>query len=115
MRKLFVTLIPGLLDVVALACAPTAAPTPAPQPTPNPPPTVAPAVTTASGSTAFQAPCRPANADKPIPSDKLRPVIGTGGTGGVFFPYGGGIGRILTEKMGNTEVSAEVTGVRWTT
>jgi hypothetical protein len=35
--------------------------------------------------------------------------IATGGTGGVFYPYGGGIARILTEHLPNTEVTAEVT------
>lgn len=42
--------------------------------------------------------------------EKQRLVIVTGGTGGVFFPYGGGLARILTEQMPNTEVTAEVTG-----
>jgi uncharacterized protein len=37
-------------------------------------------------------------------------VIGTGGTGGVFFPYGGGLSRVLTEKMPNAEATAEETG-----
>ena len=45
-----------------------------------------------------------------MPTDKLRMVIGTGGTGGVFFPYGGGLARILTEKMPNAEATAEETG-----
>jgi hypothetical protein len=43
-------------------------------------------------------------------TDKTRLVIGTGGTGGVFFPYGGGLARILTEKMPNAEATAEETG-----
>jgi TRAP transporter TAXI family solute receptor len=42
--------------------------------------------------------------------EKLRLIIGTGGTGGVFFPYGGGLARILTEKMPNTEATAQETG-----
>ncbi|OAN47236.1 C4-dicarboxylate ABC transporter substrate-binding protein [Chloroflexus islandicus] len=47
----------------------------------------------------------------PAPSGgKLRLIIGTGGTGGVFFPYGGGLARILTEKMPNTEATAQETG-----
>lgn len=47
----------------------------------------------------------------PAPSgEKLRLIIGTGGTGGVFFPYGGGLARILTEKMPNTEATAQETG-----
>jgi hypothetical protein len=41
---------------------------------------------------------------------KTRLVIVTGGTGGVFYPYGGGLARILTEKLANTEATAEVTG-----
>jgi len=35
--------------------------------------------------------------------------IATGGTGGVFYPYGGGIARVLSEHLPNTEVTAEVT------
>jgi hypothetical protein len=42
--------------------------------------------------------------------DKTRLVIVTGGTGGVFYPYGGGLARILTEKLANSEATAEVTG-----
>src|SRR3954453_22247968 len=35
--------------------------------------------------------------------------IATGGTGGVFYPYGGGIAKGLTEHLPNTEVTAEGT------
>jgi TRAP transporter TAXI family solute receptor len=35
--------------------------------------------------------------------------IATGGTGGVFYPYGGGIARVLTDQLPGTEVTAEVT------
>jgi TRAP transporter TAXI family solute receptor len=35
--------------------------------------------------------------------------IATGGTGGVFYPYGGGIAKVLTEHLPRTEVTAEVT------
>jgi TRAP transporter TAXI family solute receptor len=54
--------------------------------------------------------CTSAAATKPRPSGKQRLVITTGGTGGVFFPYGGGLARILTAKLPNTEATAEVTG-----
>ena len=54
--------------------------------------------------------CTAANANKPRPSVKARFVIGTGGTGGVYFPYGGGLARIITAKMPNSEMTAEVTG-----
>lgn len=43
-------------------------------------------------------------------SGKLRLVIATGGTGGVFYPYGGGLARVLTARMAGTEATAEVTG-----
>lgn len=35
--------------------------------------------------------------------------IATGGTGGVFYPYGGGIAQVLSEDLPNVEVTAEVT------
>lgn len=41
---------------------------------------------------------------------KQRITIVTGGTGGVFYPYGGGVAKILTEKMANMQATAQVTG-----
>ncbi|MGL5361631.1 MAG: TAXI family TRAP transporter solute-binding subunit [Bosea sp. (in: a-proteobacteria)] len=41
---------------------------------------------------------------------KSRLTIVTGGTGGVFYPYGGGLAKILTEKVANTQATAQVTG-----
>jgi TRAP transporter TAXI family solute receptor len=35
--------------------------------------------------------------------------IATGGTGGVFYPYGGGIAQVLSAHLPNAEVTAEVT------
>ena len=65
----------------------------------------APAATAPTEATAAPA------AEAPAASgEKLRLIIGTGGTGGVFFPYGGGLARILTEKMPNTEATAQETG-----
>lgn len=58
----------------------------------------------------YTAPCTPEKATGAMPEGKLRLVIGTGGTGGVFFPYGGGLARIITEKLANAEATAEVTG-----
>ena len=37
-------------------------------------------------------------------------VIGTGGTGGVFYPYGGGLAQLLSKKLADTQATAEVTG-----
>jgi uncharacterized protein len=54
--------------------------------------------------------CTPDKASGAKPTGRQRYVIGTGGTGGVFYPYGGGLAKILTAKMTNTEVTAETTG-----
>jgi TRAP transporter TAXI family solute receptor len=40
---------------------------------------------------------------------KRRLSIATGGTGGVFYPYGGGIAKVITEGLPNVEATAEVT------
>ena len=42
-------------------------------------------------------------------ASKRRLSIATGGTGGVFYPYGGGIAKVITEHLPNTEATAEVT------
>lgn len=42
-------------------------------------------------------------------SAKTRLSIATGGTGGVFYPYGGGIAKVITEHVPNVEATAEVT------
>jgi len=39
----------------------------------------------------------------------VRLSIATGGTGGVFYPYGGGIAKIISEHIPNVEATAEVT------
>jgi TRAP transporter TAXI family solute receptor len=36
--------------------------------------------------------------------------IATGGTGGVYYPYGGAIARVLTEQLPGVQATAEVTG-----
>ncbi len=68
-----------------------------------------PAATAAAPSSGGAAACA---TDSPAerPEGKLRLVVGTGGTGGVFFPYGGGVARVLTDKMTDVEATAEVTG-----
>src|SRR5512145_1924971 len=40
---------------------------------------------------------------------KRRLSIATGGTGGVFYPYGGGIAKVITDSLPNVEATAEVT------
>ena len=43
-------------------------------------------------------------------ADRRRLVIVTGGTGGVFYPYGGGLAKVLSEKVANVQATAQVTG-----
>ncbi len=50
--------------------------------------------------------CAPSNSSS---GGKRRLSIATGGTGGVFYPYGGGIAKVITESLPNTEATAEVT------
>jgi uncharacterized protein len=45
----------------------------------------------------------------PEAGGKRRLSIATGGTGGVFYPYGGGIAKVITESLPNVEATAEVT------
>ncbi len=54
--------------------------------------------------------CTPENAGKEEPKGKVRLVVATGGTGGVFYPFGGGLARVLTAKARDVEATAEVTG-----
>jgi TRAP transporter TAXI family solute receptor len=37
-------------------------------------------------------------------------AIGTGGTGGVYYPLGGAIANVLSKNLPNTQATAEVTG-----
>jgi TRAP transporter TAXI family solute receptor len=50
--------------------------------------------------------CAPGNSNA---NGKRRLSIATGGTGGVFYPYGGGIAKVITETLPNVEATAEVT------
>jgi TRAP transporter TAXI family solute receptor len=45
----------------------------------------------------------------PESGGKRRLSIATGGTGGVFYPYGGGIAKVITDSLPNVEATAEVT------
>lgn len=82
----------SLLTIIAVACepAPTAAPTSAP-------PTAAPAATSVPATAA------------PTARPKTRLSIVTGGTGGVYYPYGGGLAALIGKSIPNVEASAEVT------
>lgn len=39
-----------------------------------------------------------------------RLVVATGGTGGVWYPYGGGVAKIISDHVANVQATAEVTG-----
>lgn len=41
---------------------------------------------------------------------KQRLSIGTAGTGGVYYVYGGGVAKVISEHVRNVEATAEVTG-----
>src|SRR6188768_2072371 len=43
------------------------------------------------------------------PSDVRYLSIATGGTGGVYYPYGGGLAKILNESLPGLRATAEVT------
>ena len=43
---------------------------------------------------------------------KLRLSIATGGTGGVFYPYGGGIAKVITQYVPNVEATGRVARAR---
>jgi uncharacterized protein len=45
-----------------------------------------------------------------LAQSRQRITIVTGGTGGVFYPYGGGIAKILSEKVPNMQATSQVTG-----
>ena len=49
--------------------------------------------------------CAGGSASTPV----TRLSIATGGTGGVFYPYGGGIAKVISENLPGVEATAEVT------
>lgn len=115
-RSLFFLNLLVALVLLATACAAPAGPAaePATEPVATAAPSEAPAADTAASGlpegVTYTEPCTPEKATGVLPEGKRRLVIGTGGTGGVFFPYGGGLARIFTEKLENAEATAEVTG-----
>lgn len=95
------------LSIVVLAGMLAACGTPA---APATQPTAAPAAGQATAAPAAAAPTTAPAAQPAAPGEKIQLTIGTGGTGGVFFPYGGGLATLLTEKMPNTNATAQETG-----
>ncbi len=91
-------LLPLFVAVAAFGCGGGNAPAPSPRP----------ALTAAPSDP--RGACTPENARQELPAGKQRLVIATGGTGGVFYPFGGGLARVLTAKTKDVEATAEVTG-----
>ena len=56
----------------------------------------------------FSLACNPSQVAEPGRA-KTRLSIATGGTGGVYYPYGGGIAKIISANLPNVEATAEVT------
>src|SRR5215207_44003 len=109
-----------LLGLVLAGCGAAQPAAPAGSATTAPAATTTPAQATsapASGATSAPAassgtapnPCTPEAASAERPDSPIL-EIGTGNTGGVFFPYGGGIARVLTEKLPGAQVTAQETG-----
>jgi TRAP transporter TAXI family solute receptor len=64
---------------------------------------------TIPGAAAALAVCLAACGGLPSGSAPTRLSIATGGTGGVFYPYGGGVAKVLSAKLPGVEATAEVT------
>jgi TRAP transporter TAXI family solute receptor len=54
--------------------------------------------------------CCAALSCSPNPTQARFLSIATGGTGGVYYPYGGGVAKVLNEHLPGTRATAEVTG-----
>ncbi|MCX6022038.1 MAG: TAXI family TRAP transporter solute-binding subunit [Chloroflexi bacterium] len=85
------------LALALSACSPAAAPVPAAAPT---------TATGAAPSAPAAAPTRPAATPTP---QQVRLSIATGGTGGVYYPLGGGLAKMLSKNVAGVEATAEVT------
>jgi TRAP transporter TAXI family solute receptor len=110
-KRIFVDLfLLSVLVVVTAACAPAPTPAPTLAPPTAAPPTAAPAQpTTAPPTAAPPTPVPPTVAPTATTRPKTRLSIVTGGTGGVYYPYGGGLASLISKNVTNVEASAEVT------
>ncbi|MBI4789273.1 MAG: TAXI family TRAP transporter solute-binding subunit [Chloroflexi bacterium] len=118
-RALALFLLVILLALAACAPAPTpipptvaptaVPPTKAPEPTKAPAATVAPTTAPAATTAPTAAPTTAAAATAAPTRARVRLSIVTGGTGGVYYPYGGGLASLISKNVANTEAAAEVT------
>src|SRR5664279_3938233 len=51
-----------------------------------------------------------AMAQSAVAQEKINLAIGTGGTGGVYYPLGGGLANLLSKFVPGMQATAEVTG-----
>ena len=71
-------------------------------------PTVAAAATTVAGA-APTVVAKVTEVAKTTTRGKTRLSIATGGTGGVYYPYGGGLAQLISKNIPNVDAAAEVT------
>ncbi len=100
MKKYFFALVIVLALIAACAPAPTPAPTAAP-------PTAAPKATQAPAATVAPTAIPPTVAPTARPRTSLSIVTGT--TGGVYYPYGGGLAALIGKSITNVSATAEAT------
>ena len=111
-RVLTILIFASVLMLLAACATPTPVPTIAPPtaaPTQPPAPTQAPAATKPSEATKPPAPTATTAPTTAPTRAKTRLSIATGGTAGVYYPYGGGLAGLISKYVTNTEAAAEAT------
>ena len=112
-RVLTILIFASVLMLLAACATPTPVPTIAPPtaaPTQPPAPTQAPAATKPPEATKPPAPTATTAPPTAAPTRaKTRLSIATGGTAGVYYPYGGGLAGLISKYVTNTEAAAEAT------
>jgi uncharacterized protein len=71
---------------------------------------ITPPPTTQQSTTEASATATPVAEEESTSGETTNLVIATGGTGGVFYPYGEGLANILTAKLPNTQATVLETG-----
>jgi uncharacterized protein len=104
---------PAATAAPAATKAPAAAPTAATKPAATTAPAAAPTAATKPAATAATKPAAttaPAAAKAPALTKEYKLAIGTGGTAGTYFPYGGAIASVWSKNIPGVSVTAETTG-----
>ena len=98
-RIFLISFLSLMAAALIAACAPAPAPTTAPTQAP-----AAPAATSAPAAT-----IAPTATTAPTQRPRTRLSIATGGTAGVYYPFGGGLAALISKNVTNVEASAEAT------